>query len=59
MGRFPFGPFAYARLDERMKEKPEWKQALEKNPGVDPMGQLPGQPHIECQCFRRTRFSPI
>ncbi|KAF9509379.1 GMC oxidoreductase [Hydnum rufescens UP504] len=45
MGRFPFGPFA--RLDKLMKEKPEWKAAKEKNPEKDPMGQLPGQPHIE------------
>ena len=52
MGRFPFGPFAYVRLDKRMKDKPEWKAALEKNPAVDPMGQLPGQPHVECQSFQ-------
>jgi hypothetical protein len=30
-----------------MEEKPEWKAAKEKNPEKDPMGQLPGQPHIE------------
>lgn len=49
MGRFPFGPFAYARLDERMKSHPEWNEALEKNPGVDPMNTTPNQPHIECE----------
>lgn len=49
MGRFPFGAFVYKRMDDRMKDKPEWKEALKKNPGVDPMGQLPGQPHIECK----------
>lgn len=49
MGRFPFGPFAYTRLDERMKAWPEWNEALEKNPGVDPMNISPNQPHIECE----------
>lgn len=58
MGRFPFGPFAFVRLDERMKDKPEWKEALEKNPNVDPMGQLPGQPHVEC-AFLSFLFVPF
>lgn len=48
MSRFPFGPFAFTRLDEQLKDDPEWKAAKEKNPDVDPMGQSAGQPHIEC-----------
>lgn len=50
MGRFPFGPFAYTRLDERMKGWAEWNEALEKtkDTGLDPMKLTPNQPHIEC-----------
>ncbi|KAF9520201.1 GMC oxidoreductase [Hydnum rufescens UP504] len=47
LGRFPFGPFVFLRLDKLMEDKPEWKAAKEKNPEKDPMGQLPGQPHVE------------
>jgi len=47
MGRFPFGPFAFLRADKIMEDIPEWKEAKEKNPDVDPMGQKPGQPHVE------------
>ncbi|KAF8313587.1 alcohol oxidase [Clavulina sp. PMI_390] len=47
MGKFAFGPFAFLRIDERLRDKPEWKEALAKKGGVDPTGQLPAQPHIE------------
>jgi hypothetical protein len=30
-----------------MEDKHEWKAAKEKTPEKDPMGQLPGQPHVE------------
>lgn len=58
MGRFPFGPFAYTRLDERMKAWPEWNEALEKNPGVDPMNLSPNQPHIECEYIQAILCPP-
>ncbi|KAF8317355.1 hypothetical protein DL93DRAFT_2076961 [Clavulina sp. PMI_390] len=47
MGRFPFGTFVFKRLDEQLKETPEYKEAIAKNPNVDPTGQRPDQPHVE------------
>lgn len=46
LSTFPFGAFAYARLDERLAKSSLWNTA-ERTPGHDPMGQTPKQPHIE------------
>ncbi|EHK98402.1 putative Choline dehydrogenase [Glarea lozoyensis 74030] len=46
LSTFPFGAFAYARLDERLKSEPLWKNAPRKE-GCDPMGLKPNQPNIE------------
>jgi choline dehydrogenase-like flavoprotein len=44
--QFPFGVFAYGRLDERLKDNELWQQ---RNPASsrDAMGTLPSQPHVE------------
>ncbi|OCL09159.1 GMC oxidoreductase [Glonium stellatum] len=44
--QFSFGVFAYARLDERLKDSELWRNAYRAN-GRDPMGTLPSQPHVE------------
>ena len=44
--QFPFGTFAYARLDERLADSPMWQEAA-RSVGRDPMGLLPSQPHVE------------
>ncbi|QKX55584.1 uncharacterized protein TRUGW13939_02678, partial [Talaromyces rugulosus] len=46
LSTFPFGVFAFARLDERLKDEPLWKNA-HRQPGRDPMGLTPKQPNIE------------
>ncbi|KAA8647797.1 hypothetical protein EYZ11_004726 [Aspergillus tanneri] len=46
LSTFPFGPFAFARLDERLKDEPLWNRAP-REPGRDPMGLTTKQPHIE------------
>ncbi|KAJ6033305.1 Glucose-methanol-choline oxidoreductase [Penicillium canescens] len=46
LSTFPFGSFAFARLDERLKDEPLWKNAS-RQPGRDPMGLTPSQPNIE------------
>jgi choline dehydrogenase-like flavoprotein len=46
LSTFPFGAFAYARLDERLKSEPLWNSAPRKE-GRDPMGLAPTQPNIE------------
>lgn len=46
LSTFPFGAFAYARLDERLKSEPVWQNAPRKE-GRDPMGLTPSQPNIE------------
>jgi hypothetical protein len=43
---FPFGAFAFARLDERLKNESLWKNATHEQ-GRDPMGLTPKQPNIE------------
>ncbi|KAK2763738.1 hypothetical protein FQN54_009354 [Arachnomyces sp. PD_36] len=42
----PFGIGAFARLDERLKDSPEWVNAP-REPGRDPMGLTTKQPNIE------------
>jgi choline dehydrogenase-like flavoprotein len=42
----PFGAFAFARLDDRLKDSALWKDAVTK-PGLDPLGMHPDQPHVE------------
>ncbi|KAJ9625007.1 hypothetical protein H2203_004958 [Taxawa tesnikishii (nom. ined.)] len=46
LSTFPFGAFAYARLDDRLQEEPLWKNAS-RQPGRDPMGLTPKQPNVE------------
>ncbi|KAJ5948224.1 hypothetical protein N7466_001239 [Penicillium verhagenii] len=46
LSTFPFGIFAFARMDERLKDEPLWKNAP-RLPGRDPMGLAPNQPNIE------------
>ncbi|KAJ5523864.1 hypothetical protein N7494_010514 [Penicillium frequentans] len=46
LSTFPFGIFAFARLDERLKNEPLWRDAP-RLPGRDPMGLAPNQPNIE------------
>lgn len=44
--QFPFGVFAYARLDDRLKDNERWKKA-KRSGGRDPMDTTPNQPHVE------------
>lgn len=46
LSSFPFGAFAYARLDDRLADSPVWTSAP-REPGRDPMGLTPAQPNIE------------
>ena len=46
LSTFPFGAFAFARLDKRLKDEPLWQQAKTED-GRDPMGLTKTQPHIE------------
>ncbi|OOQ87789.1 putative GMC oxidoreductase [Penicillium brasilianum] len=46
LSTFPFGAFAFARLDDRLKDEPLWKNAP-RQIGRDPMGLTPKQPNIE------------
>ncbi|KAL2393328.1 L-sorbose 1-dehydrogenase [Exophiala dermatitidis] len=43
---FPFGAFGYARLDDRLKNEPLWRNA-KRRPGRDPMELTPNQPNVE------------
>ena len=53
LSTFPFGVFAYARMDERLAKEPIWQKYLQNSEGKekkdrDPMGQHPAkQPAIE------------
>lgn len=46
LSTFPFGAFAFTRLDDRLAESSLWNTAV-RTSGHDPMGQTPKQPHIE------------
>ena len=47
LATFPFGAFAFNRLNDRLdKENPEWR-ALPRAPGRDPMGLTESQPNLE------------
>lgn len=46
LSTFPFGAFAFARLDDRLKNEPLWKNAPHEQ-GRDPMGLTPKQPNVE------------
>jgi choline dehydrogenase-like flavoprotein len=46
LSTFPFGAFAFARLDERLSSEPLWKNSPRKE-GRDPMGLTNSQPNIE------------
>ena len=48
LSTFPFGAFAYARLDERLKDEPLWQDAMKQaQDGRDAMDRTPSQPHVE------------
>jgi len=48
LSTFPFGAFAFARLDDRLADEPLWQEAQKTAPeGRDPMGLTKSQPHIE------------
>ncbi|KAK5099254.1 hypothetical protein LTS08_005834 [Lithohypha guttulata] len=48
LSTFPFGAFAFARLDDRLKDEPLWQEAQKKAAaGRDPMDLTESQPHIE------------
>lgn len=46
LSTFPFGAFGYARLDDRLKDEPLWREA-KREPGRDPMGLTSKQPNVE------------
>ncbi|KKK16266.1 putative GMC oxidoreductase [Aspergillus rambellii] len=46
LSTFPFGPFAFARMDGRLQDEPLWRDAP-REPGRDPMGLTPRQPNVE------------
>lgn len=47
LATFPFGAFAFNRLNDRLDaDNPEWR-ALPREPGRDPMGQTESQPNLE------------
>jgi choline dehydrogenase-like flavoprotein len=46
LSTFPFGAFAFARLDCRLQDEPLWKNA-QREQGRDPMGLSPSQPNVE------------
>lgn len=46
-------PFAFARLEDRLSDSQLWQNAT-RSEGVDPMGLLPTQPHVEfwnAECY--------
>ena len=48
--QFPFGSFAFARLDDRLMDSETYRkatQAQEETNGRDAMDLLPSQPHVE------------
>lgn len=48
LSTFPFGAFAFARLDERLKDEPLWREAMRKaKPGRDAMELTKKQPNVE------------
>ena len=46
LSTFPFGAFAFARLDDRLAKEPLWVAAPRKE-GRDPMGLTVHQPNVE------------
>ena len=56
--KFPFGAFAFARLDERLRNNPLWNTAA-RQANRDPMGQTPAQPNVEIfNCESMLRLNP-
>jgi hypothetical protein len=49
LSQFPFGVFAFARLDDRLEDSPLWtsKSSANKANDRDAMHTLPSQPHVE------------
>lgn len=60
LSTFPFGAFAYARLDDRLHDADLWQRARAGTaPGRDPMGLTTKQPHVEyfnTECYAGPRF---
>ena len=57
--KFPFGAFAFARLDDRLATSPLWQNAARVH-GRDPLDLLPSQPHVEfwnTECYFPTPLS--
>lgn len=46
MSQFPFGSFAFARIDSRLQDSALWQQSP-RDPLLDPMGLSSTQPQIE------------
>ena len=46
LSQFPFGSFAFARLDDRLADCELWKAGARES-GRDPMGLTPHQPNVE------------
>lgn len=59
--KFPFGTFAYARLDDRLSDSELWQNAL-RIEGRDPMGLTSQQPHVEfwnTECYGPKPYGDI
>ena len=51
--QFPFGTYAFARLDDRLSDSDAWHRT-QQNEACDPMGLTMQQPHVEIwntECF--------
>lgn len=46
LSQFPFGVFAFARLDDRLKDSSLWRSSKLPH-GRDPMNTLSNQAHVE------------
>jgi choline dehydrogenase-like flavoprotein len=56
LSEYPFGAFAFARLDDRLKDSSLWKDAVTKQ-GLDPLGMHADQPHVELMHIHVSRTS--
>ena len=59
--QFPFGTFAYARLDNRLADSELWQKAP-RTEGRDPMALTPQQPHVEfwnTECYGPKAYGEV
>lgn len=59
LSTFPFGAFAYARLDDRLQDSELWQQARAQTAERDPMNLTVQQPHVEyfnTECYAGPRW---